>query len=83
MEKKKVVIIGGGITGLATAYYLQKEIKEKGLPVEVKLFEASNRFGGVINTVKKDGFIIEKGPDSILARKASALKLKKWVLKTR
>ncbi|MEH6957111.1 protoporphyrinogen oxidase [Neobacillus drentensis] len=79
MEKKKVVIIGGGITGLATAYYLQKEIKEKGLPVEVKLFEASNRFGGVINTVKKDGFIIEKGPDSILARKASALKLIKEV----
>ena len=33
MEKKKVVIIGGGITGLATAYYLQKEIKEKALPV--------------------------------------------------
>lgn len=79
MEKKKVVIIGGGITGLATAYYLQKEIKEKSLPVEVKLFEASNRFGGVINTVKKDGFIIEKGPDSILARKASALKLIKEV----
>ncbi|MDR7240585.1 protoporphyrinogen oxidase [Neobacillus drentensis] len=79
MEKKKVVIIGGGITGLATAYYLQKEIKEKALPVEVKLFEASNRFGGVINTVKKDGFIIEKGPDSILARKASALKLIKEV----
>ncbi|WP_066250828.1 protoporphyrinogen oxidase [Neobacillus drentensis] len=79
MEKKKVVIIGGGITGLATAYYLQKEIKEKSLPFEVKLIEASNRFGGVINTVKKDGFIIEKGPDSILARKASALKLIKEV----
>jgi protoporphyrinogen/coproporphyrinogen III oxidase len=79
MEKKKVVIIGGGITGLATAYYLQKEIKEKALPLEVKLFEASNRFGGVIHTVKKDGFIIEKGPDSLLARKASALKLIKEV----
>ncbi|MBV7506673.1 protoporphyrinogen oxidase [Bacillus sp. sid0103] len=79
MEKKKVVIIGGGITGLATAYYLQKEIKEQALPLEVKLFEASDRFGGVIQTAKKDGFIIEKGPDSILARKASALKLIKEV----
>ncbi|MCT8139239.1 protoporphyrinogen oxidase [Anaerobacillus sp. CMMVII] len=79
MEKKKVVIIGGGITGLSAAYYLQKEIKEKGLPLEVKLFEASNRFGGMINTVKKDGFIVEKGPDSILARKTSALKLIKEV----
>lgn len=75
----KVVIIGGGITGLATAYYLQKEIKEQSLPLEVKLFEASDRFGGVIHTAKKDGFIIEKGPDSILARKASALKLIKEV----
>jgi oxygen-dependent protoporphyrinogen oxidase len=79
MEKKKVIIIGGGITGLTTAYYLQKEIKEKALPIEVKLFEASDRFGGIINTVEKDGFIIEKGPDSILARKASALKLIKEV----
>lgn len=79
MEKKKIVIIGGGITGLSTAYYLQKEIKEKALPLEVKLFEASNRFGGIISTEKKDGFVIERGPDSILARKASALKLIKEV----
>ena len=79
MEKKKVVIIGGGITGLSTAYYLQKEIKENGLPLEVKLFEASDRLGGIINTVKKDGFIVEKGPDSVLARKTSALKLIKEV----
>lgn len=79
MEKKKVVIVGGGITGLAAAFYLQKEINEKALPLEVKLFEASNRFGGVISTVKKDDFIVEKGPDSILARKASALKLIKEV----
>lgn len=75
MKKKTVVIIGGGITGLATAYYLQKEIKEKGLPIQVKLFEASNRLGGVIQTLKKDGFVIEKGPDSILARKKSAMRL--------
>ncbi|MBT2697509.1 protoporphyrinogen oxidase [Bacillus sp. ISL-40] len=79
MEKKKVVIIGGGITGLATAFYLQKEIKDRALPLVVKLYEACDRFGGVIHTVKRDGFMIEKGPDSILARKASALKLIKEV----
>jgi protoporphyrinogen/coproporphyrinogen III oxidase len=77
--KKKIVIIGGGITGLSAAYYLQKEIKEKDSPLEVKLFEASNRFGGTIHTVKKDGFIVEKGPDSILARKTAAMKLIKEV----
>ncbi|WP_442599055.1 protoporphyrinogen oxidase [Neobacillus sp. D3-1R] len=75
MTKKTVVIIGGGITGLATAYYLRKEVKEQNLPIDVKLIEASNKLGGVIQTYKKDGFIIEKGPDSILARKKSALKL--------
>lgn len=75
MTKKSVAIIGGGITGLATAYYLQKEAKEKGLPISVRLIEASQRLGGVIETVKKDGFVIEKGPDSILERKKSALQL--------
>jgi oxygen-dependent protoporphyrinogen oxidase len=75
MTKKSVAIIGGGITGLATAYYLQKEAKEKGFPISVRLIEASHRLGGVIETVKKDGFVIEKGPDSILERKKSALQL--------
>lgn len=75
MEKKYVAVIGGGITGLATAFYLQKEAKEKGLPINVRLIEASNRLGGVIETIKKDGFVIEKGPDSILERKKSALRL--------
>jgi protoporphyrinogen/coproporphyrinogen III oxidase len=75
MTEKSVAIIGGGITGLATAYYLQKEANEKGLPISVRLIEASHRLGGVIETVKKDGFVIEKGPDSILERKKSALQL--------
>ena len=35
--KKQVVIIGGGITGLATSYYLQKQVREQQLPLEVKL----------------------------------------------
>ena len=71
MDKKRVIIVGGGIAGLSAAYYLQKE----GLPIEVKLIEASDRLGGVIQTVKKDGFVIEKGPDSIVATKKSGLEL--------
>lgn len=69
--KRKVAIIGGGITGLAAAFYLQKEAKEKGYPLEVVLIEASHRLGGKIQTVRKDGFVIERGPDSFLARKKS------------
>lgn len=78
-EKKKVVILGGGITGLTTAFYLQKEAREKKLPIEIILIEASHRLGGKIQTVVKDGFVIERGPDSFIARKQSASRLAKEV----
>lgn len=78
-ERQKVVIIGGGITGLTAAYYLQKEAKEKGMLLDVKLVEATHRLGGKIQTVKRDGYVIERGPDSFLARKQSATRLAKEV----
>lgn len=74
-ETKKIVIVGGGITGLSAAYYLQKEVKENNLPYEVKLVEASERLGGKVKTVKQDGYTIERGPDSFLSRKQPAVKL--------
>ncbi|BCB02949.1 protoporphyrinogen oxidase [Bacillus sp. KH172YL63] len=74
-QTKKVVIIGGGITGLTTAYYLQQEMKEKGLPIEIKLVEATHRLGGKVQTLEKDGFVIEKGPDSCLATKTEVSRL--------
>ena len=70
-HRKKVVIVGGGITGLSAAFYMQKEAREKGLALDVLLVEASNRLGGKIQTVRRDGFIIERGPDSFLIRKKS------------
>jgi protoporphyrinogen/coproporphyrinogen III oxidase len=73
--KKKVVIIGGGITGLTAAYYLKQEQKKHNLPVEIQLIEASTKLGGKIQTVRKNGFVIERGPDSFLARKKSAYRL--------
>ncbi|WP_026905687.1 protoporphyrinogen oxidase [Paucisalibacillus globulus] len=75
MEKQTIVIIGGGITGLSAAYYLHKNIKENNLPYQIKLVEAGKRLGGKINTYKRDGFIIERGPDSIIARKKPGVKL--------
>ncbi|WP_199426281.1 protoporphyrinogen oxidase [Thermaerobacillus caldiproteolyticus] len=74
-DKRTVVIIGGGITGIAAAYYLQKAIKEQQLPMECKLVEATHRLGGKVQTVIRDGFVIERGPDSFLARKLSASRL--------
>ena len=79
VQKKKVAVVGAGITGLAAAYYMQKEIKEKGLPIELYLIESSLRLGGQIQTVRRDGFVIERGPDSFLSRKVSMAKLAKEV----
>lgn len=72
---QKVVVIGGGITGLTAAYYLQKEAKEKGLNIDCVLLEASHRVGGKVQTVIQDEFVIERGPDSFLERKQSAARL--------
>ncbi|MEM5671632.1 FAD-dependent oxidoreductase, partial [Bacillus cereus] len=81
--RKKVVIIGGGITGLTTMYHLQKDIRDKNLPIDTLLIEASGKLGGKIQTVRKDGFTIERGPDSFLARKESAARLVKELAKRR
>ncbi|MFB6465241.1 protoporphyrinogen oxidase [Cytobacillus sp. Hz8] len=78
-QKRTVVVVGGGITGLSTAFYLQKKARENNLLLDVKLVEASARLGGKIQTYHKDGFVIEKGPDSFLERKQSASRLAKEV----
>ncbi|AZB42252.1 protoporphyrinogen oxidase [Bacillus sp. FJAT-42376] len=76
MEKKKrIVILGGGLTGLSAAYYLQKDLEERNQEADITLIEASPRLGGKIQTVRKNGCIIERGPDSFLERKKSAPQL--------
>ncbi len=57
---KPVAIIGAGITGLSAAFYL----KERNIPV--LLLEASQRVGGVIQSIRRDGYLAEFGPNSIL-----------------
>jgi protoporphyrinogen/coproporphyrinogen III oxidase len=74
-----VAIVGGGITGLTTAYYLQKAIEEQKFPLNYVLLEADDRLGGQVQTDYTNGFVIERGPDSFLARKTSASRLAKEV----
>ena len=60
LRMKPVAIIGAGITGLTAAFYL----KRAGVPVVV--YEAGCRAGGVIQSLRKDGFLAEFGPNTIL-----------------
>ena len=57
---KSVAVIGAGITGLTAAFYL----KRAGVPVTV--YEAGGRAGGVIQSQRRDGFLAEFGPNTIL-----------------
>jgi len=70
---KRIAVIGGGIAGLSAAFRLERQ-RALG-ECEYALFEASDRLGGVIRTERKDGFIIEAGPDSFLSEKPWAAQL--------
>ncbi len=58
MENKEILIIGAGLTGLSLAHFLKKN------GLNAVLLEKSDRPGGVINTIKEDGFIYETGPNT-------------------
>ncbi|MCG7338369.1 protoporphyrinogen oxidase [Staphylococcus sp. ACRSN] len=62
---KNIAIIGAGITGLSSAYFIKKQHPE----CSVTIYESSNRAGGKIQTYRKDGYTIELGPESYLGRK--------------
>ena len=65
----RVVVIGGGLSGLTVA---QRIVERAGMlrrPVEVIVLEAKDRVGGVISTRRVDGFTIEEGPDSFITNK--------------
>lgn len=74
-KAKKVIIIGGGITGLSTAYFLQEAFKKEQIPIELLLLEASPRLGGKITSERVEDFVIEGGPDSFITQKKGGIAL--------
>jgi oxygen-dependent protoporphyrinogen oxidase len=66
---REVIVIGAGISGLAAAL----KLSEKGCAV--RLLEADAEPGGSIRTVRRDGFLIEGGPESFLTEKREALEM--------
>jgi len=72
---KRALVIGGGISGLATAYLLREKAKAAGLELEVQLLEKEERFGGKIWSIKADGYLCEWGPNGFLDNKPQTLDL--------
>lgn len=72
---RRVAIIGGGISGLAAAFRLGELSEANRIPLEAALFERGLRLGGALDTIRRDGFVIETGADSFLAEKPAAAQL--------
>lgn len=70
---RHIAVIGGGITGLTVAYRLLSSPKRSGL--SVTLIESKPRLGGNIVTERRDGFVIDGGPDSFVVAKPQATAL--------
>ncbi len=74
-NRKRIAVVGGGIAGLAAAYELNKQARERGTPLGVDLFESSARLGGAILTEREVDYVLDAGPDAILTLKPWALDL--------
>ncbi len=74
-EGKRVAVVGGGVAGLAAAYELTVQARERGLPLSLDLFDSSDRLGGSILTERVDDYVLDAGPDAVLTLKPWGLEL--------
>jgi len=76
-KHKHLVVIGGGISGLAAAHRLVELTQRDRQDCTITLLEAGDRVGGVIKTIRRDGYLLEAGPDNFITNKPWALELSK------
>ena len=75
VSRKRVVVIGGGITGLTTCYRLHRQASERALPLDITLLEAGDRVGGMLATTYEQGVLLEHGPDCFITNKPWGVQL--------
>lgn len=71
----RIVVIGAGISGLATAYAIERLAAEAELDIDVKVLEKEKRIGGKIWSIREDGYLCEWGPNGFLDNKPMTLEL--------
>ncbi len=74
-SSRTVVIVGGGIAGLSTAFALQEQAAAAGVSLACTVLEAAQAWGGKILTRRVHDLVIEAGPDSFLSQKPAGLEL--------
>jgi len=72
---KKVIIIGGGISGLSTAWLLGNKARAAGVELDITLLEKEPQPGGKIRSIKEEGYLCEWGPNGFLDSKPQTLDL--------
>jgi oxygen-dependent protoporphyrinogen oxidase len=75
MKTPRVVVVGGGISGLTLAFTLQEDARRLGAPLSVTVVEAAPRAGGHIRSTHAGGFLVESGPNGFLNSEPHVLAL--------
>ena len=74
-QRPSIAVVGGGVTGLSAAHRLRELAAEQDHQLDITLFEASDRVGGVFGTRHIDGHVVETGADSFITNKPWAVDL--------
>lgn len=75
VKTHRIVVIGGGISGLSSAHRIYELSAKSGCNIDVIVLERSGRLGGVVSSEVTDSLILEGGPDSFITTKPWAIDL--------
>lgn len=75
MTARRVVVVGGGISGLAAAFQIRERARERGVEVDVRVLESDATPGGKVRSESAGGFLAEAGPSGFLDNEPATLRL--------